>query len=64
MKAVTVYLNTLNSLLLSALTNFTGVPLLVYVSAVFVLALMVLKSLHIVLVFSKPDLIQTSHVFA
>ena len=40
-KTVSIYLNALNSLLLSALTSFTGVPLLVYVNVVFVLALVV-----------------------
>ena len=64
MKAVTVYLNILNSLLLSALTNFTCVSLLVCVSVVFVLVLVALKPLDLVFVFSKPDLTQTSHVFA
>ena len=34
MKAVTIYLNVLNSLLLSAPTNFAGVPLFVCVNAV------------------------------
>ena len=64
MKAVTVYLNALNSLLLSSLTNFTCVPLFVCVSAVFVLALVMLKSLHLVFVFSKLNPVQKSHVFA
>ena len=64
MKTVTIYWNALNLLLLSVLTNFTGVPLLAYVSVVFVLALVMLKSLFLVFVFSKPDPIQTSHVFA
>ena len=64
MKAVTVYLNPLNSLLLSALANFTGVSLLVCVSVVFVLALVMLKPLHLVFIFSKPNLVQTSHAFA
>ena len=64
MKIVTVYLNALNSLLLSALANFTGVPLLVYVSFVFVLALVMLKSLQLAFVFSKPNPIQASHAFA
>ena len=64
MKTVTIYWNALNSLLLSALTNLTGVPLLVCVSVVFVLALVMLKPLHLVFIFSKPNPVQTSHAFA